>query len=182
MDRAGALELVKAHVSKEGNLRHMVAVGAVMRQVALCLGEDPEAWEVIGILHDIDIEECHGREDHTLIARDILRGMVPPEMVQTILAHNFEASGVPVDDQAKRALVAADAVSGLVMACALVLPSRRLTDLRVSSISKKFGNKDFARGVDRERIMVCEQLGIPRDELLSLALEGMRARAEDLDL
>jgi len=87
-----------------------------------------------------------------------------------------------VDNRLKRALMAADAVSGLVIACALVLPSKKLAEVKVSSISKKFGNKDFARGVDRERIMVCEQLGIPRDELLSLALEGMRARAEDLGL
>ena len=78
-----------------------------------------------------------------------------------------------MDNELKRALVAADAVSGLVIACALVLPSKKLADVKVSSIIKKIGNKDFARGVDRERIMVCEQLGISRDEFLKVALEGM---------
>ncbi len=182
MERAEALELVKGHVSKESNLKHMVAVGAVMRQSAVRLGEDPELWEVTGILHDLDFEECHGMQDHALIARDILQGRVPDEVVQAILAHNHEATGVPVDDQLKRALVAADAVSGLVIACALVLPSKRLAEVKVGSIAKKFGNRDFARGVDRGRIMVCEELGIPRDEFLAVALEGMRLRSEELGL
>jgi putative nucleotidyltransferase with HDIG domain len=182
MDRAEALQLVRGHVTKESNLKHMMAVGAVMRQTASKLGRDPEIWEVTGILHDIDFEECHGMPDHALIARDILLGKVPDEIIQAILAHNHEATGVPVDNELKRALVAADAVSGLVSACALVLPSKKLADVKVSSIIKKIGNKDFARGVDRERIMVCEQLGISRDEFLKVALEGMISASNDLGL
>lgn len=182
MDRAEALQLVRGHVTKEGNLKHMMAVGAVMRQTASQLSRDPDIWEITGILHDIDFEECHGMQDHALIARDILHGKVPDEIIQAILAHNHEATGVPVDNELKKALVAADAVSGLVSACALVLPSKKLADVKVSSIIKKFGNKDFARGVDRERIMVCEQLGISRDEFLKVALEGMMSSSTDLGL
>ncbi len=182
MDRAEALELVKGHVCKESNLKHMLAVGAVMRQAAVRLGEDPELWEVTGILHDLEFEECHDMQDHALIARDLLQGKVPDEVVQAILAHNHEATKVPVDNRLKRSLVAADAVSGLVIACALVLPSKKLADVKVSSIAKKFGNKDFARGVDRDRIMLCEELGITRDEFLAVALEGMRLRAGELGL
>jgi len=182
MERAEALELVKGHVSKESNLKHMIAVGAVMRRIAQRLGEDAGAWEMTGILHDIDFEECHGMEDHAIIACDILKGKVPEEIAQAILAHNHEATNVPVDNPLKRGLVAADAVSGLVIACALVLPTKKLADVKVRSIVKKFGNKDFARGVDRERIMVCEQLGVPRDEFLQLALEGMRENADELGL
>ncbi|HQN75158.1 MAG TPA: HD domain-containing protein [Methanomassiliicoccales archaeon] len=182
MMRAEALELVKGHVHKESNLKHMVAVGAVMRQAAVRLEEDPEHWEVTGILHDLDFEECHGMQDHALISRDLLQGKVPDDIIQAILAHNHEATGVPVDNRLKRALMAADAVSGLVIACALVLPSKKLAEVKVSSIAKKFGNKDFARGVDRGRIMVCEELGIPRDEFLSVALEGMKLRSDELGL
>ena len=182
MDRAEALELVKGHVSKESNLKHMVAVGAVMRRTAQRLGEDAELWEVTGILHDIDFEECHGMEDHATLACEMLRGKVSEEMAQAILAHNHEATKVPVDNPLKRGLLAADAVSGLVIACALVLPTKKLADVKVKSIAKKFGNKDFARGVDRGRIMACEELGIPRDEFLQLALEGMRENADELGL
>jgi uncharacterized protein len=182
MDRAEALHLVRGHVTKEGNLKHMMAVGAVMRSTASRLGQDQDTWELAGVLHDIDFEECHGMQDHALIARDILLGKVPDEVIQAILAHNHEATGVPVDNELKRALVAADAVSGLVIACALVLPSKKLVDVKVSSIIKRFGNKDFARGVDRGRIMVCEQLGIPRDEFLKVALDGMIISSTDLGL
>jgi putative nucleotidyltransferase with HDIG domain len=182
MDRAEALELVKGHVSKESNLKHMLAVGAVMRRTAQRLGEDAELWEVTGILHDIDFEECHGMEDHATVACEILREKVPDEIAQAILAHNHEATHVPVDNPLKRGLLAADAVSGLVIACALVLPTKKLADVKVRSIAKKFGNKDFARGVDRGRIMACEELGIPRDEFLQLALEGMRENADELGL
>lgn len=182
MDRAEALHLVRGHVTKEGNLKHMMAVGAVMRGTASRLGQDQDTWELTGILHDIDFEECHGMQDHALIARDILLGKVPDEIIQAILAHNHEATGVPVDNEMKRALVAADAVSGLVIACALVLPSKKLADVKVSSIIKRFGNKDFARGVDRGRIMICEQLGIPRDEFLKVALDGMIMSSTDLGL
>jgi uncharacterized protein len=182
MDRAEALHLVRGHVTKEGNLKHMMAVGAVMKSTASRLGRDQDTWEMTGILHDIDFEECHGMQDHALIARDLLLGKVPDEVIQAILAHNHEATGVPVDNELKRALVAADAVSGLVIACALVLPSKKLADVKVSSIIKRFGNKDFARGVDRQRIMVCEQLGIPRDEFMKVALEGMISSSTDLGL
>lgn len=182
MNRAEALDLVRKHVTKENNLKHMMAVGAVMRETAARLDRDTVLWEVTGILHDIDFEECHGMEDHALIARDLLHGLVPDEVIQAILAHNHLATGVPVDDELKRGLVAADAVSGLVTACALVVPSKKLAEVKVSSIIKKFGNKDFARGVDRERIMVCEQLGLPRDEFLKVALEGMKKSADDLGL
>jgi putative nucleotidyltransferase with HDIG domain len=182
MQRAEALELVKGHVSKEGNVKHMIAVGAVMRETASRLGRDEDLWEVTGILHDIDFEECHGMEDHALMACDILRGKVPEEVLQAILAHNSEATKVPVDNELKRGLVAADAVSGLVLACTLVIPSKRLADVKVKSVIKKFGNKDFARGVDRQRIMCCEQLGIPRDDFLQVALDGMVKRSDELGL
>ncbi len=182
MDREEALDLVKGKVSKESNLKHMIAVGAVMRSTARRLNEDENIWEITGILHDIDFEECHGMEDHAIIASEFLEGKVSEEVVQAILAHNHEATGVSVDNPLKRGLVAADAVSGLVIACALVVPSKRLADVKVSSIIKKFGNKDFARGVDRQRILVCEELGIPKDEFMGLALDGMRESAGELGL
>jgi uncharacterized protein len=182
MDRAEALSLVQGHVSKESNLKHMLAVGAVMREVALRLGKDPVEWEVTGILHDIDFEECHGMEDHALIARDMLMGKVSDDIVQAILAHNQEATGVPVDNEMKRALVAADAVSGLVIACALVVPTKKLADVKVSSVIKKFGNKDFARGVDRGRILFCEQIDIPLAGFLQVAVNGMLKISDELGL
>jgi predicted hydrolase (HD superfamily) len=182
MNRNDALSLVREHVKKENNIKHMIAVGAVMTETAIRLGEDPEKWEAVGILHDIDFEECTGMADHTLKAKEILAGKVDAEVVEAIMAHNYEATGVPVDNKLKIGLIAADAVSGLIIACALVMPSKKLADVQVGSIVKKFGKTDFAKGVSRERIMRCEELGIPRDEFLAIALQGMKKVSEELGL
>lgn len=182
ISRAEALELVRGHVHKESNIKHMVAVGAIMRELAVRWGEDPERWEAAGILHDIDMEVCTGMEDHTLKAKELLAGIVDDEIIEVIMAHNHEATGVAVDSRFKRALIAADAASGLVVTCALVMPSRKLSDVKASSVVKKFGNKDFAKGVSRERIMMCEELGMTREDFLAVALEGLRKVSQELDL
>ena len=182
LTRDQALAEVRLHIAKESNIKHMIAVGAVMRQLAIQLGEDQERWEVVGILHDIDLEKCSGMQDHTIVAKDLLRDKVEEEIVQAIMAHNAEATQVPVDTKLKIGLIASDAASGLVLACALVMPTKKLADVKKESLAKKFGNKDFAKGVSRERIMFCEQLGLARDEFLELALHGMRYYAEELGL
>jgi uncharacterized protein len=182
MDRAEALELVRQHVKKENNVKHMIAVGAVMRQIAIRLGQDDARWELVGILHDIDFEVCTGAEDHCLRAQEMLKGKVDEEVIECILAHNSEHTKVPVDTPMKRALVAADASSGLVIASALVMPSKKLSDVKPESLVKKFGSKDFAKGVSRERIIQCEHIGIPRDEFLAISLDGMRKVAVELGL
>ena len=180
--RDDALLLVRQYVSKENNVKHMIAVGAAMSSTATRLGQNVTRWELVGILHDIDFEVCTGIEDHTLKAREMLDGKVDQELIEAIMAHNHEHTGVQPDTVMKKALIACDAVSGLITACALVLPTKKLADVRTESLVKKFGSKDFAKGVSREKIMVCEQIGIPRDEFLAVCLEGMRARAAELGL
>jgi len=182
MDRDEALSLVREHVKKDGNIKHMIAVGSVMRQLAIRLNQDEVAWEVVGILHDIDFEECHGMEDHTLIAKSILQGKVGDDVIDAIMAHNHEATKVMPDTVMKKGLIACDAVSGLVTACALVAPSKKLADVKVSSIVKKFGNKDFAKGVSRERIVLSSELCLTLEEFLAIALEGMKHRSDELGL
>ena len=182
LDRNQALSLVRQHVSKENNVKHMIAVGAAMGSTAVRLGQDAGRWEMVGILHDIDFEVCTGIEDHTVRAKEMLQGIVDQEIIEAIMAHNHEHTGVPPDTPLKKGLIACDAASGLVIACALVTPSKRLADVRPESLVKKFGSKDFAKGVSRERIMVCEQIGIGRDEFLAVCLEGMRQRAAELGL
>jgi predicted hydrolase (HD superfamily) len=182
LTREESIDLVRRHVSKETNVKHMLAVGAVMRSLAIRLGEDIERWEMVGILHDIDYEVCDGMTDHTIKAGKILAGLVEEEDILTIQSHNYENTGVRPDNSIRKGLIASDAVSGLVSACALVMPSKRLSDVKVSSIVKKFNTKDFAKGVDRSRVMVCSELGLSLEEFLEIGLEGMRFRSEELGL
>jgi predicted hydrolase (HD superfamily) len=182
LTRDEALRLVRKHAVKENNLKHMIAVGGVMKETAIRLGEDERTWEVVGILHDIDFEVCSGPSNHTVKAKELLDGAISEELIQTIMAHNHEHTNVAVDTRIKRGLICCDAVSGLVLACALVMPSKKLQDVRVESVIRKYGSKDFAKGVSRERISMCQEIGIPLNEFLGVALEGMRKVSDELGL
>jgi predicted hydrolase (HD superfamily) len=182
LTRDESLALVRKHVAKENNIKHMIAVGAVMRELAVGLGEDPAKWEMVGILHDIDFEKCTGLTDHTKIAKDLLKGVVEDEVMDAIMAHNWENTGVALDTKMKKALVASDAVSGLIVAAALVMPSKRLAEVKPDSLMKKFKSKEFARGASRERMAICSEFGLSLEEFLKAALEGMKKVADELGL
>jgi predicted hydrolase (HD superfamily) len=82
----------------------------------------------------------------------------------------------------EKALIAADAISGLLVACALVMPSKKLADVKVETVSKKFKDKDFARGAERERILICEEIGLPREKFFEIALNGLKNVAPQIGL
>jgi putative nucleotidyltransferase with HDIG domain len=183
LTRVQALDLVKANVSKKNVISHMIAVEAIMRQLAKQLGEDEEKWGLVGLLHDIDYEQTETTpKDHSLMAENILKDFVDEDDLRAIKSHNFEHTGVKPENKMEKALIAADAVSGLIIACALVMPSKKLADVKVESISKKFKDKDFARGADRERILFCEQLGISKDKFFEAALTGLKESASEIGL
>ena len=182
LKREDALALVRKNVAKENNVKHMMAVGAVMKETAKQLGEDPSKWELVGILHDIDFERCTGLNDHTKIAKEMLKDLVTDEIIEAIMAHNYENTGVALDSRMKKALVASDAVSGLVVASALVMPSKKIEEVRLDSLMKKFKSKDFAKGASRDRIAVCTELGMTLEGFLSVALEGMKGVSGELGL
>lgn len=182
MEREEALEVVRSHISKENNLKHMIAVGAIMKRLAETLGEDAKRWEIVGILHDVDFEECEGIGNHTLRAKVILDGIVSPDLIEAIMSHNYENTGVMPDTPLKKALIASDAASGLIVAAALVMPSRKLSEVKPESLMKKFKSKEFARGCSREKIAMCKEIGFSVDHFLGIALDGMRNAAAELGL
>ncbi len=183
MNRDEALTLVKENVGNKKLLNHMLAVEAIMRRLAEHLGENVEVWGLTGLLHDIDYEKTLGNpKAHGLVAEEILGGRVKDEVVRAIKAHNYENTGVEPLSTMEKALIAADSISGLIIACALVMPSKKLRDVKLKTIRKKFKDKDFARGSSRERIMFCEEIGIERDEFFKIALEALQSIGEQLGL
>jgi putative nucleotidyltransferase with HDIG domain len=183
MDREEALNLVKENVTKINLLKHMFAVEAIMKETAKYLGENEEKWDFIGLIHDVDFEKTENNpEKHTLIAEDILKGKVDDEIIKSIKTHNFENTKILPDNKIEKALIAADAVSGLIIACALVMPSKKLSDVKVEGISKKFKQKDFARNCNRERILFCEQIGIPKEKFFEISLKALQNISNELDL
>src|SRR5437899_12564394 len=180
MNRAEALALMQEHTQSAGLRQHMLAVEAALRAYAEKLGEDPEAWGVVGLLHDFDYErypnEAHSpTEEHPSWGVRLLRERGLPEASCRAILGHASYTGVPRDTPLARALFAVDELSGFLVACALVRPSRSLADLEVPSVRKKLKDKAFARGVSREDVFAgAEELGLPLDELIGFLLGALR--------
>jgi hypothetical protein len=161
----------------------MLAVEAIMRKLANNLGEDEDLWGLTGLLHDIDFEETKDYpERHGLKAIELLRGDVPEDVLRAIKAHNHEYTGVEPETTMEKALVASDALSGLLVACALVMPSKKMSEVKIKTIKKKFKDKDFARGADRSRISLCEDIGLTREKFFEIGLEALKGISQQLGL
>lgn len=184
LTREEALRLVKKNVTKKNFVYHMLAVEAIMRNLASHLGEDENLWGLTGLLHDIDYGKTEvSPEKHALLAEEILREYVLPEdVVRAIKAHNFQYTDIKPETRMEKALIACDAISGLLVACALVMPSKKLGDVNVETVTKKFKAKDFARGVERERILFCEEIEIPRNKFFEIALDGLKSISSEIGL
>ncbi|MFH1229691.1 MAG: HD domain-containing protein [Candidatus Aenigmatarchaeota archaeon] len=183
MNRDESLSLLKKHVGKVNLLKHMYAVEAIMLETADFLNEDKQRWAFIGLIHDIDFEKTENNpESHTLLAEEMLSGHVDNEVIKIIKTHNFEHTKIMPQEKIEKALIAADAISGLVIASALIIPSKKLADVKVESIGKKFKQKDFARNCSRESILFCEQIGIPKEKFFELSLRALQKVSDELGL
>ena len=150
MNRSDALAIVEEYVTNENLIRHMLAVEAAMRFYADIYDQDAELWGITGLLHDFDWEIHPTLEEHPMAGAPILREKgVPEEIVQAILSH-AERTGVPRETLMQKALMACDEITGLITAVALVRPSHSLDDLKVKSVKKKWKDRSFAAGADRE--------------------------------
>ena len=153
MTRDEAWQLVRDNVQAAGLRRHMLSVEAAMRAYAAKLGGDPELWGLAGLLHDWDWEIHPTLETHVVEGTPILRERGCPEpVVQAILSHNEPATGVPRREPMDFALLACDEVTGLIIAAALVRPSKNVRDVEIKSIKKRWKERIFAAGVDRDHV------------------------------
>ncbi len=186
LSRSEALELLRRYLKDERMVKHCLAVGTIMRALGERLREDAALWELVGLLHDIDYDYV-GRDmkRHGLGALEILRGLFPQEALEAIAAHNEHNGFRPTAEGTLRilhALRASDHMAGLAVATALVMPSKRLAEVRPETLARKFKAKDFARGVDRERIREVERLGLSLEEFFAIGLEALRGIAGELGL
>jgi putative nucleotidyltransferase with HDIG domain len=180
--REEALSRIKQHVGNVNLVKHMIAVSAIMRGLAERLGEDPDLWEVVGMLHDIDYEEVGDDWDrHGLVSAEMVADTLPEEALHAIKAHN-PRTGVAAESSMDVALFAADALSGLVVATALMMPDKKLATVKARSLRRKFKDSSFARGVSRDNIMRCEDLGLSLNEFFALGLTSMQAVSDELGL
>ncbi len=189
--RADAWDTVCRHVNDRGLRRHMQAVSAAMRFYAGRLGEDPEAWATVGLLHDFDWEIHPGLDEHPIRGADILRAEGwDEETIRVILSHYTAGTGVAREKPIDFALLACDEITGLIIAATLVRPAMDIGGLSVSSLRKKWKDRRFAAGVDREHVAemtadfsrVCFNDGLELWSHIENVLTAMQAEAAELEL
>ncbi len=180
--REDALALMHEHVRSESLRRHMYSVEAACRAYARKLGEDEETFGLAGLIHDFDYEEHP--EEHPLPGVAMLRGRGwPEEVVRAVESHYAVRTGVEPTTLLEKTLCACDEVTGLVTAAALVRPSKSVMDLEAQSVMKKFKDRQFAAGVDREEVRhAAERLGVDLKEHVQFVIEAMRKVAPELGL
>jgi putative nucleotidyltransferase with HDIG domain len=183
MERQKALDLVNEFVKNENLVRHMLAVEAAMRFYAEKSSQDVERWGVVGLLHDFDWEIHPTLEHHPQDGAPILRERgVPEDIIRAILSH-ADHTGVARQSTMEKALLACDEITGLVIAVALVRPSRSLEDLTSKSVKKKWKDKAFAAGASRDEIArATEDFGVELWEHVDNVILAMQRIAPDLGL
>ncbi len=181
MNREEALDLVKSKVKGENLVKHMLAVEAIMRRVAQHLNEDEQMWGLTGLLHDLDYDQTVNDPDrHSLLTCEWLREYdLDERMLYAIKAHPGKAEPKSRMDWA---LFAADPLSGLIVAAALMHPSKKIKNVTVEFVLNRFKEKRFAAGANRDDIKACEKIELPLEEFIGLALEGMQGIDEELGL
>ncbi|PKO18610.1 MAG: HAD family hydrolase [Chloroflexi bacterium HGW-Chloroflexi-10] len=183
MQRDQALAIVREFVKNENLVHHMLAVEAVMRYYAQKFDENIDAWGCVGLLHDFDWEIHPTLDKHPQAGASILRDRgVPEDWIRAILSH-ADHTGVTRDSLMEKTLFASDEITGLVTAVALVRPSRSLFDLEAKSVKKKWKDKAFAAGANREEIeKAAEEFGVDVWEHTSNVIIAMRAIAREINL
>ena len=188
LTRDHALTLMHEWTPSEALRKHMYAVEIAMRAMAERAGADPEAWGLVGLVHDFDYERypnaAHSpAEEHPAEGVRTLAGLGLPEASQRAILAHANYTGVPRDSDLAKALFAVDELCGFLVACALVRPSRSLQDLEVSSVKKKLKDKAFARGVSRDDVIEgAAEIGVPLEEHIAFVLGALRPHERTLGL
>jgi putative nucleotidyltransferase with HDIG domain len=183
MEREEALSIVKQYVKNQGLINHMLSVEAAMRFYANKENAEVDLWGLCGLLHDFDWEIHPTAEQHPRDGAPILRELhVPEEVIYAILSHS-RSDETPRISRMDKALLACDEITGLITAVALVRPSRSLYDLEANSVKKKWKDKAFAAGTNREEMEIAAQeFGVPLWDHVTNVILAMRKIAPVLGL
>ncbi len=181
--REDAWKLLNEHVSSDSLIKHALAVEAAMRYYAREYGQDEELWAITGLIHDFDYEEHPTADEHPLAGVAILEQLEwPEEIIEAVKGHATYLN-VPRTSLMAKTLFAVDELTGLVTAAALVRPTKSILDLEAKSVTKKWKDKAFARGVNRADIELgMQELGVERDQHIAKVIAALRQVASELDL
>ena len=181
IDREKALEKVKEHLKAENLVKHCLAVEACMREFAEKFGEDVDKWGLAGLLHDLDYQyTVDDPDNHTLKTVEMLAEYnLDEDILNAIKAHNMKAE---LNTKMDIALYTVDPTSGFITACALMHPSKKLENVNLKRMKKRFKEKSFAKGASREQMRECTKMGVELEDFLSTCLTAMQKIAPQLGL
>jgi len=186
MKHSDALNLIAEHVENKNIIKHMLALEVVMRALARKFEESEDDWGLAGLLHDGDYNSDVPPERQGIQITEWAREAgyeIPDTVAHAMAAHNWSNTKVEPVSKMDWSIFCADSLTGLIVACALVLPSKKLADVTPEMVLKKFGQKSFAGGTRREEIKMCEEkLDIKLEDFISIALSAMQNISTELGL
>jgi uncharacterized domain HDIG len=181
--REEALDILHEHTKSDSLRKHAIAVEAVMKAYAEKKGDDPNLFGIVGLLHDFDYERFPNAPDHPLKGSEILRARKFPEEIVYAIQCHADYLGLERKALVDRAIYALDELTGFVMACTLVKPSRSVSEIEPKSVRKKLKDKAFARSVDRNYVYKgAEQLGEDLDQLIVFVAQALKPVATEIGL
>ncbi len=193
MSRDEAYQLLTKYLKNKNLIKHSLAAEAAMRGIYRHLtpkdeqnAVDEEKWGITGLLHDIDYEiaqETNELNKHGKLLFENGEVKLPEDIEHAIRSHNYTITGTDPESLMDWAITACDQLTGLITACALVRPDKKLASVTLESVEKKFGQKAFAAGADRNSIMLCEsKLNIPLKNFIEITLKAMQDISDQLGL
>lgn len=185
-----AQDLVKQYISEPITRLHLWETEVFMRALAKKFNESEEKWGIIGLLHDIDWDLTkNNSSEHCIKTREILKQAGASDfLVETIISHGYNSESIPKLKERQRStkiqycLAAAETLTGIIVAAALVQPDKKLQTVSTNSLKKKFKDKSFAAKCSRDIVLECEKAGVPLDEFLQIGLLSLQGIASELGL
>lgn len=181
MNRNDALDLISQKLKNKNLIKHCLAAEACLKELARHFGENEDYWGLAGLLHDIDYEETlNDPSRHGILGGEFLgKQGVAPEIVYAIKAH---AGHLAPKSRLDWALFATDPLTGLIVASTLMHPDKKLASLDTDFVMRRFKEKRFAAGANREQILTCKNLGFELEQFIEICLRGMKSISNDLNL
>jgi len=181
--RKEAITILHNYLQDDKLRKHSYAVEAIMQETASFLNKNIPLWRIVGLLHDIDYEYTQTNpNEHGTISAELLNDLLPSKAINAIKGHNYIHTGYLPTTYLDKALIASDAISGLIIATALVMPNKKLEEVKISSLKRKLNDASFAKNIDRKRIQLCKDLGIDIDAFLKISLTALQKINKDLCL
>jgi uncharacterized protein len=182
--RDRAMEFMEQYLTVDSMRKHSLASEAIMRELAPRFGADQDQWGLIGLLHDLDYNETKDQmERHTVLTAEILEANgVDQSIIEPIKYHNAENLGLTRKEPVHFALTAAETITGMLVAASLVHPDKKIASVQPKSVKKRMKAKEFARSVNRDHILLCEKLGIPLEDFITISLKAMSEISDELGL